>query len=66
MIPHTQKHGDRQQNQISSITASKVRKLHPEGVLDLLQPLNPVLDLQVDLGAMKMVPTDSPYPKTWG
>ena len=34
MISHTQKHGDRHQNQVSSITTSKVRNLHPEGVLD--------------------------------
>ena len=66
LIPHTQKHGDRHQNQVSSITTSKVRKLHPEGVPDLLQPLHPVLDLQVDLRTLAMVPTDSSYPKTWG
>ena len=60
------KHGDRHQNQVSSITTSKVRNLHPEGVLDLLQPLHPVLDLQVDLRTLAMVPTDSSYPKTWG
>ena len=35
-------------------------------LLDLLQPLHPVLDLQVDLRLPKMVPNDSPYLKTWG
>ena len=37
-----------------------------EDVLDLLQPIQAVLDLQVNLGPLKMVPNDSPYPKTWG
>ena len=66
MIPDTQKHGVRHQNQVSSITTSKVRNLHPEGVQDLLQPLHPILGLQVNLGVLKIVPYDSPYPKTWG
>ena len=66
LIPHTQKHVDRHQNQVSSISTSKVRNLHPEGVLDLLQPLHPILGLQVNLGVLKIVPNDSPYPKTWG
>ena len=37
-----------------------------EDVLDLLHPIQAVLDLQVNLGPLKMVPNDSPYPKTWG
>ena len=37
-----------------------------EVVLGLLQPLDPVLDLQIDLRLLKMVPNDSPYPKTLG
>ena len=37
-----------------------------EEVLGLLQPLHLVLDLQIDLRLTKMVPNDSPYPKTWG
>ena len=37
-----------------------------EDVLDLLQPVQAVLDLQVILGPLKMVLNDSPYPKTWG
>ena len=34
--------------------------------LGLVQPLHHVLDLQIDLRLTKMVPNDSPYPKTWG
>ena len=37
-----------------------------EVLLDLLQPVQSVLDPQVNLGPLKMVPNDSPYPKTWG
>ena len=37
-----------------------------EDVLDLLQPVQAVLDLQVILGPLKMVLNDSPFPKTWG
>ena len=37
-----------------------------EDVLDLLQPIHAVLDLRVNLGPLKMVSNDSPYPKTWG
>ena len=66
LIPHTQKHGDRHQNQVSSITASKVRNLHPEVVLDLLQPLHPILGLQVNLGVLKNSPKWFPIPKNMG
>ena len=31
-----------------------------------VQSLHPVLHLQVNLRLTKMVPNDSPYPKTWG
>ena len=41
-------------------------KLLHEDVLDLLQPVQAVLDLQVNLRVLKMVPNDFPYPKTWG
>ena len=37
-----------------------------EVVLDRLQPLHPVLDLQINLRLLKMAPNDFPYPKTWG
>ena len=37
-----------------------------EVVLGLLQPLDPVLDPQIDLRLLKMVPNDFSYPKTWG
>ena len=33
-----------------------------EVVLGLLQPLHPVLDLQMDLGLLKVIPNDSLYP----
>ena len=65
MIPHTQKHGVRYQNQVSSITTSEVINLRLEVVLDLLQPLHPILDIQVNLRVLKIIPNDSPYPKTW-
>ena len=48
-----------------SLAGSGGELLH-EDVLDLLQPVQAVLDLQVSLGPLKMVPNDSPYPKTWG
>ena len=44
---------------------TKVTKSLFEVVLGLKQPLYPVLDLQIDLKLLKMVPNDSPYPKTW-
>ena len=34
-------------------------------LLDLLQPVQAVLALQAHLGPLRMVPNDSPYPKTW-
>ena len=44
---------------------SEVDLLH-KVLLDLLQPVQSVLSLQVNLRVLKMVPNDSPYPKTWG
>ena len=41
-------------------------ELLPEVLLDLLQPVQAVLALQVHLRPLAMVPNDSPYPKTWG
>ena len=46
-----------------SLACSEAELLH-EVILDLLQPLQPILDLQVNLRRLKMVPNDSPYPKT--
>ena len=66
MIPTTQKHLLWHQNQVSSMFRTKVTKSLFEVVLGLKQPLYPVLDLQIDLKLLKMVPNDSPYPKTWG
>ena len=43
---------------------TKVTILLFEVILSLLQPLRPFLDLQIDLRLLKMVPNDSPYPKT--
>ena len=37
-----------------------------EVLLDLLQPVQAVLRLQVNLRLLQMVSNDSPYPKTWG
>ena len=37
-----------------------------EVLLGLLQSLQPVLDLQTNLRIMKMLPSDSSWPKTWG
>ena len=50
----------------SKFLAYPEAKLLHEDVLDLLQPVQAVLVLLVNLGPLKMVPTDSPYPKTWG
>ena len=36
-----------------------------EEVLGLLQPLHPILELQIDLWLTKMVPYDFPCKKTW-
>ena len=66
MIPHTQKHGVRHQNQVSGMIRSRVTKLLLEVVLDLLQALLLILNVQVNLGLLKMVPNDFSYPKTWG
>ena len=60
MIPHTKNLGV--DTKIKSLACSKVELLLKR-LLDLLQP---VLDLQVNLGPQEMVPNDSPYPKTWG
>ena len=48
-----------------SLACLEVKLLH-EVILDLLQSVQAVLDLQVNLRVLKMVPNDSPYPKTWG
>ena len=63
LIPHTNKHGVWHQNQVSSTARSKVRNFLLEVVLDLLHP---ILDIQVNLMPLKMVPNDSPCQKTWG
>ena len=36
-----------------------------EVLLDLLQPIQAVLSLQVNLRPLEIVSNDSPYPKTW-
>ena len=48
-----------------SLAGSEGELLH-EVLLDLLQPIQAVLALQVHLRLLAMVPNDSPYPKTWG
>ena len=52
-----------EKNQVSRMLLTEL--LH-EVVLDLLQPVQPVLVLQVNLRPLEMVPNDSPSPKTWG
>ena len=49
---------------IGGIIHSSVYLLH-EVLLDLLQPVQAVLGLQDHLRPLRMVPNDSPYPKTW-
>ena len=49
---------------IGGIIHSSLYLLH-EVLLDLLQPVQAVLALQAHLGPLKMLPNDSPYPKTW-
>ena len=63
MIPHSQKPGFLKK--IRSLACSEAELLH-EVLLDLLQPVQAVLALQVHLRPLAMVPNDSPYPKTWG
>ena len=63
MIPHTKKPGGLKK--IRSLACLEAELLR-EDVLDLLQPIHAVLDLRVNLGPLKMVSNDSPYPKTWG
>ena len=64
MISHGPKHGSRHQNQFSRRLRTKVTVSLHEVVLGLLQPLHPVLDLQVGLRLLKMAPNDFPWPKT--
>ena len=44
---------------------TKITNLPLKVVHDHLLPLHPVLDLQVDLGLLGIVPNDIPHPKTW-
>ena len=55
-----QKTGEKTKTKVSEV------ELLREVLLDLLQPVQSVLSLQVNLRVLKMVPNDSPYPKTWG
>ena len=66
MISQGPKHGFRSQNQVSRRLRTKFRVSLLEVVLGLLQPLHPVLDLQINLRFFKMVSNDSPYPKSLG
>ena len=59
-IQTMQKPGEKNKNKVSEV------ELLREVLLDLLQPVQSVLSLQVNLRVLKMVPNDSPYPKTWG
>ena len=70
MIPHHPEHVFWHQNHVFSMFRSwitpQVKLSLLEVILDPLQPLHPILDCQVDLRLLKMVPNDSPSPKTWG
>ena len=59
-IQTMQKPGEKNKNKVSEV------ELLCEVLLDLLQPIQAVLDLQVNLGPLEMVANDYPYPKTWG
>ena len=48
-----------------NLACSEVKSLH-KVVLDLLQPVQAVLALQVNLRVLKMVPNDFPYQRIWG
>ena len=61
MIPLAQKHGDRHLKQGATMFRTKVTISLLEVVLGLVQPLHPVLHLQINLRLTKMVPNDSPY-----
>ena len=65
MISHGPKHGVRHQNQVSSMFRSKVIISLLEVVLGLLHPLHLVIDLQVGLRLLKMVPNDFSWPRKW-
>ena len=41
-----------------------ISSLH-EAILGLLPTPHPVLDIQIELRLLKMVPNDSPWPKHW-
>ena len=68
VIPHNPKHGFWHQNHVSSMLRSwvtpRVGISLLEVPLDLLQPLNPVLVFQVDPRLLKMIPNESPYPRS--
>ena len=61
MIPHTKKPGVKKKPK--SLECLEVELLL-EVLLDLLQPVQAVLRLQVNLRLLEMVSNDSPYPKT--
>ena len=65
-ISHGPKHGLRSPNQVSRRLRTKFTVSLLEVVLGLLQPLHPILDLQMGLSLLKVVPNDCPCPKTWG
>ena len=50
----------------SQVSRMLLTELLHEVILDLLQPVQPVHDLQVNLMHLETVPNDSPCPKTCG
>ena len=60
MISHVKKHWVWRQNQVCSLFNAQVSISPLEVVLGLIQPLLPVLDFQIDLRLLNMVPNVSP------
>ena len=52
------------QNKSIACSVAKYQNSLDQVVLVLLHPLHPLLDLQVDIRFIKMVPNDLPWPKT--
>ena len=60
MIPLTKKRGFKTPTSLAYLEV----ELLLEVLLDLLQPIQAVLSLQVNLRPLEIVSNDSPYPKT--
>ena len=65
MICHTNKHWVWHHTQVSSKFRTKFTISLLDVLIGLLQHLHPVLDRQVNLKLMEVIPNDLPYTKTW-